>query len=1236
MGTIREKLTVFSPETVRKVRFHGDARSTVWDAIPKELRDSDCVVQVILNYKELYDEDLKTTYLRDSDTLILRVIQKGPLIPVLIWVVVYVIIPLAIGVALGYLANQLLPKPRTPRSIKRDSNFYGFDTPQLTTANGTPIQIVYGRVLTSGHLLNIDTDILDTTPLKKDKPVDRIRQTSILKMLVGLGEGGETGWNSIAGIAADADGIDGNILGENVFINDNPVASFARVNISTRLGTSHQSIPGVFKGTTTATQSFDDVVFDIQDGKYEAGTPLVRTYTTSTKPDKVEFNLRFDFLYNIHKGATNSSRAYFRVSWKTKGNATYTNFEDIRVTGKNTGPFIHSVEIKDLNKTDIDIKIEDINKDFHTNVGNVYQFNFYAKLSVAGILERINEEFTYPQKALLVVQAMGTEQLHGAPFNISAVVEGIKVRVYTNPTTYSYDVTQLDNPSWIILDLLTSRRYGLGKFITHVDCDIQSFIDAATYCNELVPDGKGGSEKRATLNVVLDESRDAFDWVFTLLRTAHLSLFRAGGKYRIKADQASSPVMMFTSGNMTNFKIGYVSPKDRVNYVEMMIRDEEDRFREAVVVTLDETITDVNDFIREDDEVVGVTRRSQASRLGVLKLNANKLLIRFATWEADVPAVRCEPNDVVDVAHDSVLWGLATGLVKSATTSTVTLDKEVTIEAGKSYKVRVWHKNETFEDKNIISPSGVYETVTISGTWTTIPIKDEAYTFGELTNVLRQMKIINLEKTNEMKFKLTGVEYNPLVYSDTIVDLESLPPKLGFRSTDFPPDVSDLILTEEAVVQEDGTILSYINVSFKPPFDSFIFSHSTVWLKNLASGSQVWEQPPEVENFKGSFVRIFRDFKVGDSYSVTVTTHSIFGIAKSPDDSPIQSITLQGKTAAPSNVTGFTVTRLENLLTFTWNEITDADRSHYEIRYTPETTTPTWDSSLVLVTGIIGNRYQTNLFFAKPDATVTQTFLIKAVDTSENYSATATTLQITIDPRLEVNIVISRDERSLTWPGTRVNFTLSSGSLVMTDTSIESSYTTPEVDVGTVARSRSFVEVEVTQTDTNMTWANATFTWGSTTAQNRTWAGPLGLNNLITSLEWRFGNSTPLTGSYKTFIPEEVSFRYAQFRVKLSTTDPNFGGQLDEMRITIDVPDRIDQKQNQSLVFSGSTLTVSYNQAFINLNSISLQVVVRDLANGERVNILNKTVSGFDIQVLTGASTIITGTRTADILAKGF
>jgi len=107
-------------------------------------------------------------------------------------------------------------------------------------------------------------------------------------------------------------------------------------------------------------------------------------------------------------------------------------------------------------------------------------------------------------------------------------------------------------------------------------------------------------------------------------------------------------------------------------------------------------------------------------------------------------------------------------------------------------------------------------------------------------------------------------------------------------------------------------------------------------------------------------------------------------------------------------------------------------------------------------------------------------------------------------------------------------------------------YETPELDCLVAVRSLVACLVSAAQIDLSLTWADATWTWGSTTAEETTWSGS-GTNHLTVSVEFRYGNTSGSLGSYQTFVPGQYSARYFQFKVTVTVDSPAYSATIERM-----------------------------------------------------------------------------------------
>lgn len=138
--------------------------------------------------------------------------------------------------------------------------------------------------------------------------------------------------------------------------------------------------------------------------------------------------------------------------------------------------------------------------DRHVEIGSV-KGQFKKEISVKQISEIITEDINYANSCIVgsIFDARAFAQVPKRTYDMKL----IKVRIPSNydPETRFYDgdwdgsfkkdLYWTDNPAWILYDLLTNKRYGLGKYAFQ-----RSFVDkwnlylVSKYCDEMVVTGQ--------------------------------------------------------------------------------------------------------------------------------------------------------------------------------------------------------------------------------------------------------------------------------------------------------------------------------------------------------------------------------------------------------------------------------------------------------------------------------------------------------------------------------------------------------------------------------------------------------------------------------------------------------------------------------------------------------------------------------------------------------------------------
>lgn len=251
--------------------------------------------------------------------------------------------------------------------------------------------------------------------------------------------------------------------------------------------------------------------------------------------------------------------------------------------------------------------------------------------------------------AYLAVWAKASDQING-DYNVTAVVHGRLVRIYTSPT--SYYIAWSDNPVWCILDFLTCYN-GVG--LDYSQIDIQSFINSANYCDELITNLDGTKQKRFTLNLVIDSLKSRLDWISDMMRTCCAYPTYQNGKYGVMIERPQSVVQTFDSTNINDLEMWWSPMEEVVDVLHLKYVDPS--FEWAKVIANAEA----DKYLREfpfiyDIEILAVTNFSQASRLAWYYLNQSQTCTAYCKFKTDRRALSRTIGDIITISDYIVEW----------------------------------------------------------------------------------------------------------------------------------------------------------------------------------------------------------------------------------------------------------------------------------------------------------------------------------------------------------------------------------------------------------------------------------------------------------------------------------------------------------------------------------------------------------------------------------------------------
>ena len=357
---------------------------------------------------------------------------------------------------------------------------------------------------------------------------------------------------------------------------------------------------------------------------------------------------------------------------------------ELTIKGKYNSSYSRAIIVENLPRVPFTIKVERITADSTSN-------RLANKTMWASYTEIIDAQFRYPNTAYIGVK-FDSEYFNNIPVRTYEIY-GIKVRVPSNydPETRTYTglwdgtfkVAYTNNPAWILMDVVTHKRYGLGDRLGEFSVDKWALYKIAQYCDQMIPDGFGGQEPRFTCNLWLTEQRSAYDVLSDLC-----SIFRAipvwnGTELTFIMDRPSDPVWTYTNANVVGgqFSRQYSAMKARHNAIQVEYKDAENNYENTI------------EYISDDEQIrkfglnlkkvtaFGCTSRGQAFRTGKWILETERLETETITFTVGSEGLMNIPGDIICVSDNHFAGTNIGGRVQAIHGRTLTLDREIQFSA---------------------------------------------------------------------------------------------------------------------------------------------------------------------------------------------------------------------------------------------------------------------------------------------------------------------------------------------------------------------------------------------------------------------------------------------------------------------------------------------------------------------------------------------------------------------------
>ncbi|MDR9958911.1 phage tail protein [Enterobacter hormaechei subsp. xiangfangensis] len=617
---------------------------------------------------------------------------------------------------------------------------------------------------------------------------DDLQSVAKAKILIALGEGEFAGQLTAKDIYLDGTALE----------NADGSQNFSGVTWDFRAGTQAQKYIQGIPGTENEISLGTEVT---------SATAWTRTFT-NTQLSAVRLRLKWPSLFKQEdNGDLVGHSVNYAIDLQTDG-GTWQTILDTSVTGKTTSGYerSHRIDLPQAGST-WTIRLRKLTADANSaKIGDTMMLQSFTEV--------IDAKLRYPNTALLYIE-FDSSQFNGSIPQISCEPRGRVIRVPDtyDPETRSYSGTWAgtfkwawtDNPAWIFYDLVVSDRFGLGDRLTTANIDKWALYQVAQYCDQMVPDGKGGSgtEPRYTCNVYIQERNDAY----TVLRD-FAAIFRGmtyWGDDQIVAlaDMPRDVDFTYTHANVIDGRFTYSSSTTKNRYTNALVSwsDPDNAYSDAMEPVFEHALVARYGFNQLEITAIGCTRQSEANRKGrwgILTNNKDRVVTFNVGEDGNIP----QPGYVIAVADRNLSGRDLGGRISAVNGRVLTLDRAPDASAADRMIVNL--PSGVSQSRTIQSITG--NKVTVTTAYSETPVAEAVWVIESDELYAQQYRVITVIDNNDGTFTIVGANHDPDKFDriDTGAIIDQRPVSVIPPGNQSPP--ANIVISSFSVVQQNISV----------------------------------------------------------------------------------------------------------------------------------------------------------------------------------------------------------------------------------------------------------------------------------------------------------------------------------------------------------------------------------------------------------------------------------------------
>lgn len=956
--------------------------------------------------------------------------------------------------------------------------------------------------------------------------------------------------------------------------------------------------------------------------------------TTHSDVDEINFDITFSkglyVVYGSNKNKYGKGVVNFGVSYSLSGENNWSTEEEF--------------EFKDLYRTSLtvtkrlklpttgryDIRIRKLS-DEGDNTSKIFNETYLTTFRNITYVQPVKQKYI----SGLAMRIKATDQLNGSVDKYNVILS-TRLKVYSPENNQWNDNQISSNPADIFRYVLQSDAF--AKKIPDEQIDLEKLQEWWVYCND----------NNLTYNRYIDYDASINEIINDICAAGVATVTKVQNIWSVIIDNERPMIKgMITPRNSWGYS-GSINYPEIPHALRVEFRNKDKLYETDERIVYADGYDETNATLYERLQFQSCTDSDLAYWYGRRYLATAILQPETHTFKMDYENLTFNRGDRITLVNDVVLIGVGQGRIKELLVDNVEnpsqvlgiiIDDDISIPTSNNFGVRIRRGDGSGFEYHLLN--------TEIGTTNELYFKEpveyiNAPEIGSLCAFVEDGKELDLIITQikpgkDYSATITAIDYAPARFNPlgTIPPFESNITRALDMTIPEPPTIVDTIRSDESVMirNSDGSYTSLMLIKLKNTNETNV----TPVVRARVVGATQWFNPNYLKRTPTEV--ILTGFLDGVTYDVEIRYQRLTNVSIISKPYKVGNYLFVGGSTPPSRVADFKVSVANGIGLFEWSQNTDFDLSHYVIKFTSQTDGVTWENAQIVVQRVQGNSISLPIHKG--------TYLIKAVDILGNESIDATTI-ISNDFGLFKNVVETLTQEP-DWNGVFENTYLSNGNVVLSagytegyyyfspntldlsevyENSLTSSLKTSLISRDTVRQISSIRSVDSIRTFGDIEGIRSVDSIRNLLSIRN----PVGFIWSV-SLEMNFSNDNITWTGWKPFTASQHTFRYAKFRLHLTSESEHLTPEVLNASITVDMPDRYESEEDVEIIDAEAGKTITYVNKF--RNNPSVNITLQDGDVNDKIEYINKTNEGFTIKIFntTSNSYVI---RTFDYISAGY